>query len=135
MSHVFQGVQAHKLGFELCLRMHDDPSCDTPDITDKVDEILGDPFFFSTNLFVLSIFKPAVDALGKLENENSNLGDVWVAFIICRLEMQKVPAPTHFQVWKDYCLGIVGVWAMKCCDPIYIVAFFLNPRYFFISYF
>jgi hypothetical protein len=129
MSKVFQCVTEHEAGFRKCLALHYDVNIDTPDLSNDIIDILNDPFTFSTIKFVMSIFKPATDALGRIEKEDSNLGDVWPQFIICRLEMNKVQCPAHYTEWKTYALRILETWAEKYSHPVYVLAFFLNPKF------
>jgi hypothetical protein len=79
----------------------------TPDITTAVLEALRDGDFLANSKVVDGFLNPVVDAIGKLENENSNLGDVWVQFTLIYKAFMAVDAPERFDHFKEHCLNIL----------------------------
>jgi hypothetical protein len=107
----FKGIIEYWEGFMLCKRLfleRDEgvKELSTPDISPTVMEALTDPDFFANAQVIDKFLSPIVDAIGKLENENSNLGDVWPQFIMIFKAFKAINVPDRFVVFKEHCFKV-----------------------------
>ena len=56
-----------------------------------------------------AIFKPIVNAIGCLENESSNVGDIWPQFILVTKQIKlEICETATLRTFKDHTLKIIG---------------------------
>ncbi|KNZ63206.1 uncharacterized protein VP01_1172g1 [Puccinia sorghi] len=60
MARVCLGVQSHKGGFQIC-----------------PGDVQGPPTHFTANQILISLLKPVVDTIAKLEQSKTTLADIW----------------------------------------------------------
>jgi regulator of replication initiation timing len=106
----FNLMELYEAGFKLCSRLftsrdESNKERNTPDISPAVMAALNDPDFFANAKVLSSFLKPIVDAIGKLECENSNLGDIWVQFILIYKAFKALIVPDRFRVFKEHCFS------------------------------
>ena len=98
-------------------------------IKQSIKEIIDDQYHFADNDGLICILKPIIDALSRLENDNSSISDVWPQFIRCYNDIKKVNVNVKFNKFKLNCLDVCKQRGKLLTDDIYIVAFFLNPKF------
>lgn len=75
------------------------------------------------------MFSPIVDAIGRLELDSSNIGDIWPQLILIKIQLAKITPPLQLRSFKEEIENIVEKYSKNYEDSIYIVGFFLCPRY------
>ena len=129
IGKVFKSVEYHEEGFKLCHQMHMDKNVDSVPLTSAIISILTNWDHFANNTIISTIFVPIIDALARLENESSNLGDIWVQLILIKKQVSEAQVPERFLDFKMHTLAVISKWALKYDEPIYLIAFFLCPKF------
>ncbi|KAH9813964.1 ribonuclease H-like domain-containing protein, partial [Melampsora americana] len=112
-------VESHERGFQMCLSMLKDKSISTPTINKTIKLIIENCDHFTSNSILVKLLQPVIDALSRLEQAKTSVGDIWKEF-------QYYP---RFLSYKAHCLHVLNTQAKIFNQPIYIVGFFLNPTY------
>jgi hypothetical protein len=129
MSKVCQSVQGMENGFKHCVNLLKDDETDTPAMPLNISRLCKDRAHFLNNEYLVTVLKPIVDTIGRLESENTTLADIWVEVIRCYTSINKVDLPAAFQSIKKQAIRSVAQRVEGFKKPIYFVAFFLNPKY------
>lgn len=133
MIKVCLSVATYELGFKYCLDLSRDKSIDTADLSSQKAAIISDPDHFHNNLLLIRLLNPIIDSIGKLESSSANLGDIWREFrhifrILRELfESNQFPERLHSTVQQT--VDILNKRSIDFQEDIYVVSFFLCPRY------
>ncbi|MBW0509501.1 hypothetical protein O181_049216 [Austropuccinia psidii MF-1] len=129
MGKVCLGVQQHEEGFKKCLSMSNNPSVDTPTITNSVVNIIQNCDHFTSNQVLVSLLKPVVDSLAQVEQGKNFLSDIWKELIAIYLETKSINVYQQYEPFKKHCINILHQRARAINNVLYLVAFFVHPLY------
>ena len=135
-SCVLQGVDTYWYGFQHCLSLCQNPTLDTPELSDSskpptptLQSVIRDADHHCSNKYMLLLIKPIVDAIGRLERKDSHLGQIWENLIIIYREVKKADLPYRLEEFRIFTLAAIQTRAQKFFDEdIYYIALFLCPR-------
>jgi hypothetical protein len=111
--------------------MHDSPNIDTVKIPVEPLHILkNDLFHFLNNLCIVKVLKPIIDSIGRLERESTNLGDIWKEILFSYTSIIQYPYQDGLMSnLQMHALAVIDLRAQEFDEDIYLVAFFLVPRF------
>lgn len=130
-AKVCLSVDEHELGLLKCVEMAEDQSISTPSMPQDVRQLVRTRNHFTANKALVLFLKPVVDALARLEQDSTSLGDIWKEICAVYLAINRI----DISVWPGYadfkkdCLPYIHQRAQVYNEPIYTVAFFLSPAY------
>ncbi|MBW0531539.1 hypothetical protein O181_071254, partial [Austropuccinia psidii MF-1] len=109
LAKVCLSIQSHEEGFKKCLILFQNPSSDTPTISSAVISIIENRNHFTSN--------------------NTKLGDVWKEFSTVFKAIQSIHVYERFQGFKEHCLRTLHRRAKVFHSDLYIIAYFLHPKF------
>ncbi|MBW0537731.1 hypothetical protein O181_077446 [Austropuccinia psidii MF-1] len=80
LSKVCLSVQAHEEGFKQAITHFKNPASNMPTIPVSVISVVENQDHFTSNDALVSLLKPVVDSIGRLEQSNTDLSDIWKEF-------------------------------------------------------
>ncbi|CAG8789367.1 3841_t:CDS:1, partial [Cetraspora pellucida] len=94
LAKVCMGVSAYEQGFHYCLTLSETKRPKYPEIDNTiVRNLIHDKFHFATNDTLTKVIKPIVDAIGRLESNDSTLADVFKELIYIYQQLSQLEVP------------------------------------------
>ncbi|MBW0492029.1 hypothetical protein O181_031744, partial [Austropuccinia psidii MF-1] len=124
LSKVCLSVQAHEEGFKQAITHFKNPASNTPTIPVSVISVVENQDHFTSNDALVSLLKPVVDSIGRLEKSNTKLSDIWKEFSKVYKSIQSENLYDHFAPLKEHCLQVIQHQAQDFQANKYIIAFF-----------
>jgi len=129
---VSASVKSHEKGFEHRLQLCNNALTDTPDIPNDKKDLINDKYHFLRNSEMLTVIKPVIDAIARLEKKETSICDIWKEIInvykeislISFLEQQNIGAAI-----KAKAIAVINNRAIGFNTPLYILGFFFHPAY------
>ncbi|MBW0560220.1 hypothetical protein O181_099935 [Austropuccinia psidii MF-1] len=126
LSKVCMSVQSHEEGFKKCLSTFRNPTIDTPSIPATVISVIEDRDHFTSNDALVSLLKPVVDAISRLEHQHTELSDIWKEFSNVYFSLISTTVYDCFTSVKNHCLKVIHQRAQDFQADIYIISFSLH---------
>ena len=123
LSKLCQSVQTYKDAFQQAAHK-------LPINNKQVSEIINDEIHFLKNKYLLEVIKPIADNIGYLEKDSATLGDVFFSIIDIYIKIESLLIPRTYNSLQIGALKSVFKRFLSFYEnPIYIVAFFLWPKF------
>lgn len=131
MAKVALCVESHEAGFRICLAMVKDKTISTPAINKNIQVVVENRDHFTSNSILVKLLQPVVDAIGRLERAKTCVGDVWKELGTVYIQLRQIDLTSYprFIPYKAHCIKVLHEQAKIFNEPIYILGFFLNPRF------
>ncbi|CAG8822256.1 22299_t:CDS:2, partial [Cetraspora pellucida] len=97
------------------------------DLKPRIKDILCDRIFYEDCRLIVSILHPLKISVGCLESRTSNLADCYVHLVSLANAIFRVPNQNI--AFKNYCIEKFNRRWDEFSNNIYILTFFLHPRY------
>ena len=94
-------------------------------------------FYYQENKTVLAFVSPIIDAIGRLECDDSTIGDIYKEFIIIHNKINNIKPVAKFEPLKNYCFEVIDFRFKQYIDDaslhngsdIYLLSFYLTPKF------
>jgi len=123
------GVENFEAGFQYCLQLSGGEG--NIRLPGDVKTIIRSRLHFAKNSQLTQILKPIIDSIGRLEGRDATLGDILAEFCYIRSAWMRLPPLDSEDAndFKAHALRILSERAKPFNEEVYIVAFYLSPRY------
>ncbi|CAG8696786.1 679_t:CDS:2, partial [Cetraspora pellucida] len=129
LSKVCLSVQTYKNGFQTCLEYNNNFPNECPFLSTKIKEIITSRRHFFENEQFTTVLRYIVDAIAKLESNNTTLGDIFAKLLFIYKKLKSSEFEDFDYGLIDHAKNIVNFRAKEFDEPIYYLAFFLNPKF------
>ncbi|CAG8565859.1 14816_t:CDS:2 [Gigaspora rosea] len=116
-------------GFQTCLEYNNNFPNECPSIPTKIKEIITSCQHFLENEQFTIILRYIVDAIAELESNNATLGDIYAKLLVIYKKLKSSEFEDFDYGLIDHAKDIVNFCAKEFDEPIYYLAFFLNPKF------
>jgi len=128
LAKVCMGVSVYEQGFLHCISLSENLQPKYPEIENTtVKNIIRDKYHFADNDALTQIIKPIVDAIGRLESNDSTLADIFKELIYIHRQITQLEDPIIGL--KGHALAVINKRARAFDSNIFFVAFFLSPTH------
>ncbi|MBW0534170.1 hypothetical protein O181_073885 [Austropuccinia psidii MF-1] len=117
-------VQSHEEGFNKCLSTFRNPTSNTPSIPAAFISVIEDRDHFTSNNALVSLLKPVVDAISRLEHKHTELSDIWKEFSNIYFSLISTTVYDCLTSVKNHCLKVIHQCTQDFQEDIYIIPFF-----------
>lgn len=129
MIKVCVSVDVYEDGFKSCL----DHENDAPVIPKAVRDVLLDWDHFVNNKALIAIINPVAEHIIQTENHQASPADALLSFVKLYVDITQIVKkdmlPPRFNEILQIALKSIDSRAKRFCEPIYLVALFLDPGY------
>ncbi|CAG8646295.1 26320_t:CDS:2, partial [Dentiscutata erythropus] len=116
-------------GFQTCLEYNNNFPNECPSFPTKIKEIITSHRHFFENEQFTTVLRYIVDAIAKLESNNTILGDIFAELLFIYKKLKSSEFEDFDYGLIDHAKNIVNFQAKEFDEPIYYLAFFLNPKF------
>ncbi|KNZ45106.1 hypothetical protein VP01_849g5 [Puccinia sorghi] len=94
-----------------------------------VIKVIEDRDHFTANQILISLLKPVVDTIAKLEQSETTLADIWKELLNTYNNICDINVYSRFKPFKQHCLDALHAQTKVFHEEIYMIGFFLHPAY------
>ncbi|CAG8583635.1 3790_t:CDS:2 [Cetraspora pellucida] len=128
LAKVCIGVLAYKQSFQYCLTLSETRCPKYSKIDNNViKDIIYNKYHFATNDMLMKVVKPVVDAIGRLESNNSTLADIFKELIHIYYELSSLQVP--IDGFQEHALAVINKCVREFESNIYFIALFFSPTH------
>ncbi|CAG8731133.1 8236_t:CDS:2, partial [Ambispora leptoticha] len=132
IAKVCMGVSVYEQGFRYCLSLSETARPKYPEIENiTIKNIISDRYHFANNDALTKVIKPIVDAIGRLESNDSTLADIFKELINIHQQISQLEVPINGL--KAHALAIISKRAREFDSDIFFIALFLSPPHKFLA--
>lgn len=106
MAIPFLVFQNHKIGFQKCLEIYQDPLVDITALMESVMKLIEEDHV-TANQTLIRILQPIIDAIGDLEHSEKTLADICKQLITMYRKISEVDVNFQFDQFKCHCIAVL----------------------------
>ncbi|CAG8686902.1 2016_t:CDS:1 [Cetraspora pellucida] len=128
LAKVCMGVLVYKQGFQHCLSLSENSRSKYPEIENTVvKNIICDKYHFVDNYELTQLIKLIVDAIGRLESNDSTLADIFKELIYIHKQVSQLE--DHITGLQAHVLTVISKHVREFDSNIFFIALFLSPNH------
>ncbi len=122
------GVQSFEDGFKHCLQIAS--AIGNTQLPFDISNIISSRIHFAENSELVTVLKPVVDSIARLEGRDSTLANVLGEFCKIRSRWSRLQLDSSAAAeFKNKAIQILGSRVKDYENDLYLVAFYLSPKY------